>query len=353
MNQRELRHSHPELQVEQIISGSQIHYLDGGVIWASRGQTILLSKDRGKTWNSVARIGDSLKAYTLGRSRLLTRLLRLGIHNILVLQSGTVLAITEGKIYRSTGGRNVFQVVHRSKRGKRPLREGFTAGSEGDVYYGEYWSNPSRKAVRLWKSEDGENWEVAFEFPPGRVRHIHAVQVDPFTNHLWLTTGDLDHECQIAFSSDGGQSFTPIGQGSQMWRAVSLVFTKEAVYWGSDNPAGHNHIYRWDRSSGLVEQIAPVRGPVYYGKRVGECLLFSTAVERQEGDQDGYARIYAIDRELNCHELYKLAKDRWHPVLFGYGVLEFARGDIDGESFWVTAKGLVGGQRSILFRLKA
>jgi hypothetical protein len=329
-----------------------VHYCGRGRLLASAGTNLYTGDTAGRKLQRIAQMPMSRAEQVVEVVPVFQRLLRGGIKNVLSLDDKSVLVVDHGRMHRLGIHDRSIRLVHELPRGRRPLTYAFSKDGKGVIYYGEYWSNPAREAVRVWRSEDGNCWEIAYTFPPSAIRHVHAVQYDPFTNYLWIATGDLDDECQIAFSEHGLRWLQPIGQGSQTWRTVSLVFTEDALYWGTDDPGGHNYIYRWKRADGFLEKVAWVKGPVYYSKKVGDYLLFSTAVERGEGDQDGYARIYAVDKDLNCQEVYRLAKDRWHPVFFGYGVLEFARGDTDGESFWVTARGLVGGQRSILFRLK-
>ncbi len=63
------------------------------------------------------------------------------------------------------------------------------------VYLGEY---PLDSAVtpRVLRSTDrGEIWSSVLQLDG--VRHIHAVQFDPYTHEIWLATGDRDSECRI------------------------------------------------------------------------------------------------------------------------------------------------------------
>src|SRR5207342_3468370 len=108
----------------------------------------------------------------------------------------------------------------------------------------------------------------------------HAVQFDAVTRKVWVATGDLDHESQIGYfdESDGARHLTVIASGQQMARAVSLLFTKDYVYWGSDGNGGvgdgSNYIYRWSRATKSVQPVAKVKGPVYYSNICQNGRLF-------------------------------------------------------------------------------
>ena len=344
------------IKVEKKIHNFIVHYSSNNELWASRDQSLYKFENQFKKV-TVIKIRKSLKSYLFGKNKFTKRIFKLWINNFILLDSNTVLFIHDGKIYRHVLGTDKTSIVYHLKHGIRPLNMGFTQDSNGLVYLGEYWSNNEREEVCIIKgSQDGKNWHPVHTFPKGSIRHIHAVQHDPYTNLLWVTTGDKTGvksiESQIAFSEDGGKNFTTIGKGNYKWKTVSLIFTKNYIYWGTDDPFRHNYIYRWERSNGNVERITPVKGPVYYSKKVGDYIFFSTTVEKGSGDQDSFARIYGLDRNLNCSELYRLEKDHFHPVLFGYGIFEFAQGEIEENKFWVTTKGLIGGQMSILFTIE-
>ncbi|MCF8030502.1 MAG: hypothetical protein K9K39_06370 [Desulfohalobiaceae bacterium] len=338
------------LEVDQLLRNYHVHVVAEGALWASSGETVYTGDAHGRGMTALGRAGR-LVTDRLARFALVKRLLRLGIHKMIRLQSGTLLVVCRGNIYRWDGSQHGFARVHTLRFGRRPLH--LTEDGQGNVYYGEYWTNDARREVRLWQgTHDGRRWNPVYTFHPGAIRHIHAVLYDPFGDLLWIATGDHDQECAIGYSEDLGGSFRFIGEGSQRWRAVDLLFTAEGVYWGSDDPQARNSIFRWDRASQTLEQVGDVIGPVYYAKRFSDLLFFSTTVERGEGDQDGYARIYALDPDHRIKELYSTQKDSWHPILFGYGTIEFPQGDInEAQKVWIRVTGLEQSEASILLKV--
>jgi len=156
---------------------------------------------------------------------------------------------------------------------------------EGRTYLGEYPLETDATPRVLVSDDYGRSWATALELPD--VRHVHAVQFDPYGGDLWLTTGDTDAQSHIGRLRGG--SFDPVGGGSQRWRAVQLAFTPEAILWGMDcSYAGENHVFKLPRSelgssSPAIEPVHAVPGSVYYAATPtvdGETwAVFSTAME--------------------------------------------------------------------------
>jgi hypothetical protein len=119
------------------------------------------------------------------------------------------------------------------------MPQGMTEDDDGAFYYGEYFRNCQRGPVFVYRSlGDGKNWEPIYRFSSGEIRHIHSLQFDPYSKSLWITTGDNDHECMIGYfiKKEGAVKLYKVGSGSQKWRAVSLLFTKDEVLCGTDSP---------------------------------------------------------------------------------------------------------------------
>ena len=158
------------------------------------------------------------------------------------------------------------------------MPQGYTIDARGNLFFGEYWRNPSYTEIKLLKSSDGGNsWKPSLVFNKREVRHIHAVQYDPYFDALWLATGDLNQECHIMYSTDGGISFYRIGSGSQKWRACSLIFDEESVYWGMD---GNSDLYpepliwRWDRETKETEAVSVLDSYAFYSTKLTNGTLF-------------------------------------------------------------------------------
>jgi len=218
-----------KLTVRKIYPNLLVHWLNQKEVWASRNYTFYISKDQGVTFNKAVELQSSALTNLLGGSRLLTRAFRLGIRDSRELRSGTILAIADKKIFRLHD--REFEAVHLFQQGRGPLREGWCEDHKGNCYLGEYVLNNQRdKSINLLKSsDDGHTWKTIRSFR--NIRHIHCVQFDPFSQAVWMGTGDKDHESSIAFSENDGNTWNTIGSGNQKFRTVSLVFTEDFVYW--------------------------------------------------------------------------------------------------------------------------
>jgi hypothetical protein len=262
------------------------------------------------------------------------------------------------------------QLLGRAHRGHGPLVQGCCLDASGACFYGDYWGNPEREDVKVWRWRPGETtWQEHFRFPAGTIRHIHAVQHDPFSGAVWVATGDRDQESIIgclspATSHEPQAKLTVIASGSQQTRAVSLIFTPEYVYWGSDG--GHdsdvtsNCLYRWSRTKNQIECLFPVGGPVYYSASGSDGgLYFASAVEGSRSESDRWARVWELDgashnksaggQERKCasadcepREIGRWEKDRF-PTRLGYGTLWFPQGAAFDDKLCVAGQGLKGG----------
>lgn len=117
------------------------------------------------------------------------------------------------------------------------------------------------------------SWEKVITFPSlpqwlddkslfPSCRHIHTIVKDPYTNHLWIGTGDRDQHSQVFYSDDNGISWKQIGVGSQEWRVLSIWFTPLHVYWSMDTAASPQRIFRVSRSVYNEHGFWPTMSPL-------------------------------------------------------------------------------------------
>lgn len=260
------------------------------------------------------------------RSPLARRLFRLDIRKCLYLDDLGMLIFRGGESFWWQPWTQSVISLGRLPHGSGPLQQGCCRDDRGNCYYGEYWANHHRAPVRIFAWQPGmTQWQPYYEFPAGTVRHVHAVQFDPFTRTLWFATGDRDTECYIGFIEN--QRPRIVAQGSQSCRAVSLLFTRNYVYWGSDagrdTRVTRNWLYRWSRQTGNVERLVPVSGPVYYSTvdSLGN-LFITTAVEGSRSENRPFARLWMSSNGEEWQPIAEWQKDSLPPI-FGYGVLFF------------------------------
>lgn len=273
----------------------------------------------------------------IGGLRPAERLLRLGVSHLVVTEERAV-AIADKQVYVSEGSGLrrwvcVGSLARGWRPGGRPMRFGMDAW-RGEVLIGEYASNPRRGPMHVYAVEPS-GLVVRHRFPAGSVRHIHAVQRDPFTDQLWVTTGDYGRECRILRSGDGMRSAELIGSGDQSWRATALLFDEDAVYWGMDSPLERCQVFRWDRTTRRRHAIGELPGPIWHAcaNRAG-WRLFSTAVEPSHRFSDPRAFLYGGVRDRPLREMMDIHKDSWSVRWFQPGLILFPTG-IAPENFVV------------------
>lgn len=298
----------------------------GGVIWANRGNTLLRSENEGSTWKELGSIEyPMLSIYNFAKYKLMRKLFgkERGILAIKILETGTILVhgVHGSHIWRSEDGGKSFKKVHQINTSF--MAQGWTL-KNNTVYVGEYSLNQNRERVNIWKGvNDGKDWSIVYSFPKNSIKHIHSVQFDKFDNKIWVTTGDENDESRILYSTDEGKTFKAIGEGSQQWRAVSLMFDENNVYWGTDSPNIQNYVYKWDRANEETTEIQKIDGPVYYSTELNNGdLVFATTVEYGKGEWDDAAHVWVKNKGEKLWE--SIGKWKRLPRTNEFGIIKFA-----------------------------
>lgn len=214
--------------------------------------------------------------------------------------------------------------------------------------------NPDRGEVKIWRvTGDEPTLEVAWRFPPGTLRHVHGIYADPFVpQRIWVTVGDNCGECFFYFTDNEFSSVHRIGDGSQLWRAVGLMFSESHLLWGTDSPAVPNAFMAMCRETGQVTRVQEVDGTVWYGGTTLDGWYFaSSSVENGKSVVTDRARVW-VSRDgfkWNCAASFR--KD-WLPMpLFKWGTISFPAGDYALDSLWICGEAIEGlDGRSMLLR---
>lgn len=297
-----------------------------GVFWASDGFSIYRSEgDRGFLKVHVARPSPGFiwAAY----SRTLRRLLGLEeAIEVFPLRHDLILVFIGGEIQRVDLATGTTEVVHRLRyfgrgEGRGVMPFGITADPAGRIYYGEYMTRrlDEGETVALFRSdEEGRNFEIVYEFPALTIRHIHAVQWDPFSDVLWMGTGDGDEQSRVGFSKDLGETFVWVGQDSQDFRTVNFVFAEDYVAWLSDTGEVPSRALRWYRDNWEI-QSSPrsFPGHGHYLQAIGDGFSVGTTAEES-------ASLWLIGPELGLDKIME-----W-PIndagMSGFSTIRLARG---------------------------
>ena len=268
----------------------------------------------------------------LGPSKLCRRALRLMYFNVVPITRDRFAVWFDKSIGLIEQGN--FAPIMESNR-FRVLRQG-VARSDAYLYFGEYFGNPNRDPVHIYRfgtSEVRPRVEVVYTFPSRSIRHVHRIQQDPYSSELWCMTGDLPHECQILKTGDQFDTLELVGGGDESWRCISPLFTKKSIYYATDSEYRQNGIYRIDRTSGERTLIATIDGPVYYSTSIGQDLFFAVTAEDCPSQTSPHASIWHVpDRDeetTEAKQLVRFKKDIPSPKLFLPGTITFPSGPSD------------------------
>jgi len=336
--------------VEKTNKVSIIHYVGDEKIFGSKGRRVYLRKKTDKGWNhykSFPFIWEDLFSF----NRLASRALRLDKCIVFPTKIGKIMGIRKGKVYDLTD-RNPIKLF--DIKGRAPLYRGIVENENG-IFFGEYLSNRDRNEIRIWNtSSDLKKSEVVYTFKKNTIRHIHGLYKDPFEmNRIWLTTGDLNGECYICYTDDNFKTLNKIGNGTQLFRAVGLLFTKEKVCWFTDTNLDQNYFVKMSKKDFKVEKEFPVDNSTLYSCMTTDgYYVASTIVEEGEYIKSNKATIRMSKDCLNWKKVKSYEKDRYSKKYFGFGSVIFSKGSFSSENIWFSVAALKGFHGSALLKIK-
>lgn len=307
--------------------GFAVEWHEGERFVLSRRDALFVAEGVGGRPSFVARVPRSTFERSLSYPRLLQRLTRSMFYNVLPLPAGgwfTSFAKRLGMLV----GEEWTEI--RLRRPTRVLRGGFATSPDGAIWFGEYWNNADRDEVHLYRWQPGDAAaEVVHTFPRGTTYHVHGVTWDPYRNALVCLTGDRGRECRILLSTDGFRTIDVIGEGSEDWRAVSIVVMPDGWLYATDAEFQQNVVASVDATTGARRVLGRADGPTYYSRRWGGHALFAVTAERCAIMPRPKASLLSVqDTEVNTVLQYDkdLSSSRLAWRVFLPGTLHFAAG---------------------------
>jgi hypothetical protein len=323
------------------LSGYAVEWTDGLQFILSRRNRLFRTISLDRRFEEIGSVDQPLWKRGAMRLRPFQRLLRSMFYNVVPLPDGSIFTTFDRSVGVIREGR--YHPIRGLLRPVRCLRGACAIDGDGVLYFGEYDSNDERRPVHIYRWTAGSNaLEIAHTFPAGAIRHVHGIYFDPFEKCLWCTTGDHGSEAKFLRTSDGFKTIELIGEGDETWRCVSLLFNKEAVYYGMDAEFIQNHLYRLDRRTGKREVLTPVDGPVYYSRAQGQELFFGVTAELCPSQNGRAAAVWNITENDSARQIVSFEKDRLRKDLFMYGTLHFSLGLGVPDRFWFQAVALEG-----------
>jgi len=275
--------------------------------------------------------------------RLLRRLLRLDKSNaILNYKKDGIIIIYLGVIYFYCLKKKILKKISRLKNHRNVLHNSIAVTNRG-IFFGEYGPNNKRGKIPVWRSSnDGRNWKIIYNFPRNSIKHVHGIYKDPFENSLWITTGDFENECFIfKVPKKNFKKIIKYGDGSQEWRAVSLLFKRKYVIWGMDSPLQTSALKIFNKKTKQLKTGQSFPGPIWYSKVfTDQSAVLQTSVEIGPGVKSNYSCLFYSKDLIHWNQFYKFKKDIFPKKLFKFGVIAFSEGQQNAKYFLFSAEGL-------------
>lgn len=319
---------------------------NGDILSYKHGSLFILDKETYAVRRKVV-LDLGWKEKYLSRIKLARRLLRLGIRNTHQIDDKTVLLFVNKHFYEYDLADGCMTAGFIPPVGVRALNvtsiKGI-AGFDDMVVFGGYLSNVNKEEVNIYKRINSKFWEPIYTFKNGSINHIHNLIPDKDNDCVWVLTGDFDEAAAIWKATDNFNKMEIVVSRCQSSRSCVAFPVNGKLLYATDTPFHQNSIRLLEKvgdNEWCSTKITDIAGSCIYGCKVGEDFVFSTTVEpdgrgtgissllaykRGRGIVDRYSHLYVGTLEKGFREIYKVEKDLWFPVLFGFGTLRFPSG---------------------------
>lgn len=216
----------------------------------------------------------------------------------------------------------------------RPMSRGICESNSGITYVAEYISNPNLGPIKIFRSKNLRNFDIAWEFPPGSIGHVHALIADQESdNRIWVLTGDRNPESHIYFTDDDFRTLNLFLSAGQKTRITDLIIRKNCLIWAPDSPRVASILCINKESPNQIKELHKLPSAVFYtAENEAGTLFFGTSPPRRV-KSGNYAHIFALRPDNSCQEVYNCKKD----FIPQYGIFYFPKGVLP-ENFIVFAQ---------------
>lgn len=276
--------------------------------------------------------------------RIVDRVLRASPTHAIVFDDSVLIA-RRSEVWRFDLQTQKLSLDFTIPEGRRSL--GFTSITQADgnqeIIFGEYFSNPDRRPVRIWgRSKEAKGWSVRATFEEGEIEHVHAVSC--IGGKVYVLTGDFGAAAGVWASDMKFSNLHPLVRGKQEFRAAWMEELSERIYFATDTQLEKNGLYFFDRdiSKPSHKPLAALNGSSIYAGRGQGYIFFSTSVEcgmptgsflkdlidtkPGPGVLSSKSSLFAFDESGHVSEIYFAEKDFWPFRLGQIGTFMFPSG---------------------------
>ena len=298
----------------------------------------------------IARIPDDRQLISFA-PRIFERVFRTAVQSAALCGSNEMLLARRNNIWRIDLKSGAVELDYSVPDGRSLLTLSKITSSKTRaewLVFGEYFHNPDRGEVRLWrrKCEKNEQWKVGATFPVGEINHVHAIQ-QLSDGRVYVLAGDFEDAASVWETDADLNELRPIMRGEQRFRACWWFERDSSVVYGTDSNLEVNELLTLQPNNKTLRKLAELPGSCIYHGRTGANLVFSTTVE--PGHTTGNFVRDALSRTagpgitgdpaifLYSDSLVKLfdsPKDFWPPRLGQFGTFMFPAGVAPENRFY-------------------
>lgn len=280
-------------------------------------------------------------------SSVLRRLFRKDIRIALKIDETSLILVRDNQIHRLDLKHNQIRSCVKLPNGSRPLNiikvDSLIEFTDG-IYFGEYFSNPLKKSVKIFRYTKEDTLQEVYKFKSGEINHIHNLVVDHHRSCIWLLAGDTDDSAAIYQIKNNFKTVTRVVYGKQEYRSCVLFPIKEGLLYATDSQFQSNSIRLLKHENGewMSLHISDINGPCIFGTQIENTFFFSTSVEGLNsgniikvllrnkpgpGIRRNQSEIICGNLQDGFKTIYSNKKDIFPYVLFQFGNIIFPSGN--------------------------
>lgn len=321
----------------ELIKGYVALYIDADFWILAKGYTLYKYNPETSEVIVFARLNDR-KSALASRLKLIRRALRAEVTHLYHFGQEW-FCIARKAIFKLNRQKKVFEICRKISRGTRPMN--LCQAEDGTIFYGEYFFNPNRNTVNVFKSENnGDTWEIAYTFEAGEINHIHGIFNDHYSKGIWIFTGDDDKACIAGYTEDNFKSLQKYFEGKQKYRVCVPLFREKDIIYATDSQFEQNTIRRIDRQSLEIEDLQQIQGSGIYSVNTYNGYAVSTTVEPSTVNLDKESHLWFSPDGDTWKEICSFPKDKWKTTLFQFGSIRFPHYAVQSDNLIVTGRAL-------------
>lgn len=316
---------------------------DGTLLCYKQGNVLILKDGKEQNRHSLF---QSWRESTLGSIKFVNRFMRLGVRATVAVDNANVILSVGNMLYELNIETGMLTNGFFCGNGIRPLIFSKVNGIEGivdGIYFGGYLGNDDKKPVNIYHRIGVDTWEIVYTFPQGTINHVHNIVPDPYSNCLWVFTGDFDDASAIWKVTDSFRKVERVVCNDQKYRGCVVYAMPEGLLYATDAPFADDYIYMMDTNTYEVKELFPIDGSCIYGCKWKDKYVFSSTVEgdgrnmsriewlftrkRGAGIKDDYVHMYMGNLKEGFREIYKEKKDNMPYYTFQFGAFKFPYGE--------------------------